>query len=134
MKIVRKATEFQILTATVLPFLPMLGKEERVVPVIITAIDENGNEAVFRTSASESKFPRLLKNICGTDSFIKLIKVQDDDGTEAWIKVKKDYVDGEIENPNYVKGEFDVVRLFNNDPIEEAISILQNRDFGVGLN
>lgn len=133
MKIVCKATEFQILTVTVLPFLTVLGKE-CLVPLIITAIDENGNKALFRMSTSESKFPRLLKDICGMDSFIKLIKVQDDGGTEAWIKVKKDYVDGEIENPNYVKRELDVVRMFDNNPIEEAISILQNRDFGVGLN
>lgn len=85
-------------------------------------------------SASESKLLRLLKDICGMDSFIKLIKVQDDDGTEAWIKVKKDYVDGEIENPLNVERELEVVRLFNNDPIEEAIYILQNRNFEVGLN
>lgn len=129
MKIVREAKKFQVLTVTVLPFLP-----SNTTALMITAIDRIGVVATYREAVATSELKQFLNNLLKDDTFVKLIKVQDDDGTTVWQKVPKDYIGTVIENPNELRQELNYAKEMGCDPIVEALVIIKGRRSNVGLN
>lgn len=129
MKIVREAKKFQVLTVTVLPFLP-----SNITALMITAIDRVGVVATYREAVATSELKQFLNDSLKDDTFVKLIKVQDDDGTTVWQKVPKDYIGTVIENPNELRQELNYAKEMGCDPIVEAVIIIKGRRSNVGLN
>lgn len=129
MKIVREAKKFQVLTVTVLPFLP-----SNTTALMITAIDRVGVVATYREAVATSELKQFLNDLLKDDTFVKLIKVQDDDGTTVWQKVPKDYIGTVIENPNELRQELNYAKEMGCDPIVEAVTIIKGRRSNVGLN
>lgn len=129
MKIVREAKKFQVLTVTVLPFMP-----DNIVPLMITAIDRVGVVATYREAVKTSELKQFLNDLLEVETFVKLIKVQDDDGTTVWHKVPKDYIGTVIENPNELREDLDYAKVMGCDPIVEAVVIIEGRRSNVGLN
>lgn len=129
MKIVREAKKFQVLTVTVLPFLP-----SNTTALMITAIDRIGVVATYREAVATSELKQFLNDLLKDDTSVKLIKVQDDDGTTVWQKVPKDYIGTVIENPNELRQELNYAKEMGCDPIVEAMVIIEGRRSNVGLN
>lgn len=129
MKIVREAKKFQVLTVTVLPFLP-----SNITALMITAIDRVGVVATYREAVATSELKQFLNDLLEVETFVKLIKVQDDDGTTVWQKVPKDYIGTVIENPNELRQKLNYAKEMGCDPIVEAVIIIKGRRSNVGLN
>lgn len=129
MKIVREAKKFQVLTVTVLPFLP-----SNTTALMITAVDAEGVVATYREAVKTSKLKSFLNDLLEDDTFVKLIKIQDDDGTTVWHTVPKDYIGTVIENPNELRQELNYAKEMGCDPIAEAVVIIEGRRSIVGLN
>lgn len=122
MKIVREAKKFQVLTVTVLPFLP-----SNTTALMITAVDGEGVVATYREAVETSELKSFLNDLLEDDTFIKLIKVQDDDGTTVWHTVPKDYIGTVIENPDELREELNYAKIMGCDPLAEAIVIIRGR-------
>lgn len=129
MKIVREAKKFQVLTVTVLPFLP-----SNTTALMITAVDAEGVVATYREAVKTSELKSFLNDLLEDDTFVKLIKIQDDDGTTVWHTVPKDYIGTVIENPNELRQELDYAKVMGCDPLAEAVVIIEGRRSIVGLN
>lgn len=129
MKIVREAKKFQVLTVTVLPFLP-----SNTTALMITAIDRVGVVATYREAVKTSELKSFLNDLLNDDTFVKLIKIQDDDGTTVWQTVPKDYIGTVIENPNELRKELDYAKVMGCDPLAEAVVIIEGRQLIAGLN
>lgn len=129
MKIVREAKKFQVLTVTVLPFLP-----SNTTALMITAVDAEGVVATYREAVKTSKLKSFLNDLLKDDTFVKLIKIQDDDGTTVWQTVPKDYIGTVIENPDELRQELNYAKEMGCDPIVEAVVIIEGRRSNVGLN
>lgn len=129
MKIVREAKKFQVLTVTVLPFLP----SNTTTALMITAVDAEGVVATYREAVKTSKLKSFLNDLLKDDTFVKLIKIQDDDGTTVWQTVPKDYIGTVIENPDELRQELNYAKEMGCDPIVEAVVIIEGRRSIVGL-
>lgn len=129
MKIVREAKKFQVLTVTVLPYMSC-----NIIPLMITAIDTEGVVATYREAVPPSDLKPFLNDLLGVDTFVKLIKVQDDDGTTIWQKVPKDYIGTVIETPDILREELDYAKIMGCDPVVEATVIIKGRRSHVGPN
>lgn len=129
MKIVREAKKFKVLTVTVLPFLP-----SNTTALMITAIDDEGVVATYREAVETSELKSFLNDLLEDDTFVKLIKVQDDDGTTVWHTVPKDYIGTVIENPDELRKELSYAKVMGCDPLAEAVIIIKGRRSNVGLN
>lgn len=129
MKIVREAKKFQVLTVTVLPFLP-----SNITALMITAIDRVGVVATYRKAVATSELKQFLNDLLEDNTFVKLIKVQDDDGTTVWHTVPKDYIGTVIENPDKLREELNYAKVMGCDPLAEAVVIIRGRQSIAGLN
>lgn len=129
MKIVREAKKFQVLTVTVLPYI-----SNSIIALMITAVDAEGVVATYREAVKTSELKSFLNDLLENDTFVKLIKVQDDDGTTVWQKVPKDYIGTVIENPNELRQELNYAKEMGCDPTVEAVIIIKSRRSNVGLN
>lgn len=129
MKIVREAKKFQVLTVTVLPFLP-----SNTTALMITAVDAEGVVATYREAVKTSELKSFLNDLLEDDTCVKLIKVQDDDGTTVWHTVPKDYIGTVIENPDELREELNYAKVMGCDPLAEAVIIIKDRRSNVGLN